>query len=109
MPFEVLAAVSDSGQLLGGVIFISYRRTDIETLWAGEPGWLTRGNLRSIFTYPFEQLGVRRVTGIIHRKNKQARKIAEKIGFKLEGVCRQAFNNGDAIVYGIIKQECRWI
>jgi RimJ/RimL family protein N-acetyltransferase len=109
MPFEVLAAVGSDGRLIGGVVYVSFRRTDIETQWAGEPGWLTRANLRGFFDYPFHQLGVRRVTGIIHRKNKTARKIAEKIGFKLEGVCRRAFENGDAMIYGIIKEECRWI
>lgn len=109
MPFEVLAAVSGQGKFIGGVVYVSFRRTDIETHWAGECGWLTRGNLRSLFRYPFNQLGVRRVTGIIHRKNRTARTIAEKVGFKLEGVCRHAFENGDAMIYGIIKEECRWL
>lgn len=109
MPFEVLAAVGSDGRLLGGVLYVSFRRTDIETHWAGETGWLSRAHLRGFFSYPFDQLGVRRVTGIIHRKNKTARKIAEKIGFKLEGVCRHAFENGDAMIYGMLKPECRWI
>jgi RimJ/RimL family protein N-acetyltransferase len=108
-PFEVLAAIGSDGSFRGGVLYNNYRDPAIETHWAGEPGWLTRENLRGIFAYPFTQLGVRRVTGIIHRKNRRARKAAEKIGFKLEGVCRHGFKDGDACVYGMTKAECRWI
>lgn len=109
MPFEVLAAVGSDGRLVGGVLYINFRGPSIEMTSAGEPGWLTKGNLRSFFGYPFNQLGVRRVTGIVHRKNKHARDINERLGFKLEGVCRHGFKDGDAMIYGMLKQECRWI
>jgi RimJ/RimL family protein N-acetyltransferase len=109
MPFEVLAAVGSDGSLLGAVLYTNFRDQSIEMTSAGEPGWLSRGNLRAFFSYPFGQLQVRRVTGIVHRKNKHARNINERLGFKLEGVCRHGFKDGDAMIYGMLKQECRWI
>jgi RimJ/RimL family protein N-acetyltransferase len=108
MPYTAMAAVKD-GKVLGAVLYINYRGPTIEMACAGEPGWLTRENLRGFFAYPFEHLKVRRVTGIVHRKNKHARSINERLGFKLEGVCRHGFEDGDACVYGLIKQDCRWI
>ena len=108
MPFEAIAAVK-RGKVLGVVLYVNFRGPTIEMTCAGEPGWLTREHLRGFFAYPFEQLKVRRVTGIVHRKNKHARSINERLGFKLEGVCKHGFEDGDACVYGMIKQDCRWI
>ena len=109
VPFEILAAVSGDGQFLGAVLYSNYRDCSIEMTSAGKPGWLTKGHLGGFFRYPFNQLGCRRVTGIVHRKNKHARKINERLGFKLEGVCRHGFEDGDAMIYGMIKKDCRWI
>jgi hypothetical protein len=76
---------------------------------AGDPGWLTRKSLRAFFHFPFVQLKCRRVTGIVHRKNKRARDVNERMGFRLEGVCKHGFETGDAIIYGMTRAECRWI
>lgn len=108
-PFEALGAVRD-GWLIGGVLYNNWRGASIETHWAGEPGWMTRAHLRCLFAYPFLQLKCRRVTGIIRRRNKTARKIAEKLGFRLEGVARQGYEDGeDAMIYGMLKTDCRWL
>jgi hypothetical protein len=110
MPYEILAATNaERTKLLGAVLYINYRGPSIEMTSAGEPGWLTRTHLKAFFDYPFNQLGVRRVTGIVHRKNRHARKINERLGFKLEGVCRHGFKDGDACIYGLIRNDCRWI
>lgn len=108
MPFEAAASIVRN-QLMGAVLYTNYRGPSIEMTCAGEPGWLTRTHLREFFAYPFLQLGCRRVTGIVHRKNKHARKINERLGFKLEGVCRHGFENGDACVYGLTREDCKWI
>ena len=73
---------------------------------AGEPGWLSRGNIAGFLWYPFEQLGVRRVTVLVHRKNKVSRRFVERIGWKLEGVLRKAAEDGrDLMVYGLLREE----
>tara|TARA_R110000868_G_scaffold157001_4_gene384063 strand:- start:249 stop:674 length:426 start_codon:yes stop_codon:yes gene_type:complete len=107
--WEALCAVP-SGRLAGVVVYNNWRGRSIETHWAGLPGWLTRANLRGIFAFPFDTLGCRRVTGIIRRNNRTARRVAEKIGFKLEGVAREGFEDGtDAMIYGMVRNDCRWI
>lgn len=108
MPFEV-AAVVKGGAIRGVVLYINYRGASIEMSCAGETGWLTRKALKAFFAYPFVQLKCRRVTGIVHRKNKRARDLNERLGFRLEGVCKHGFETGDAIIYGMTRAECRWI
>jgi RimJ/RimL family protein N-acetyltransferase len=109
MPFELLASVSDDGRLMGAVLYTNYRSGSIEMTQAGVPGWLTLGSLRTLFGYPFLQLGCRRVGGLVHRKNRLARDINERLGFRMEGVLKDAFPNGDGILYGMTRSECRWI
>lgn len=108
MPFEVIACTGPKG-LMGAVIFINYRWPSIEQISAGEPGWMSRENLRGLFSYPFLQLKCRRLTGIVARKNKHSRDITERLGFKLEGVSRHGFPDDDACIYGMVRKDCRWI
>lgn len=108
-PFVAFCAVR-GGNLVGVVIYNSWRGRSIETHWAGERGWLTRAHLREIFAYPFLELGCLRISGVIRRDNRTARAAAEKIGFKLEGVARKGYADGsDAMLYGITNTDCRWL
>lgn len=106
---SAMASVRD-GAIIGAVAYHNYRQSDIEMVCAGEPGWLNRVTLKAYFGYPFFQLGCRRVTAIVHRKNKRARKFNERLGFKMEGVHREAMADGaDAISYGLLRSDCKWI
>ncbi len=99
--------------LIGGVVYTNFRRNtggnNIEMGCAGEGNWLTKGALRVFFAYPFEQLDCCRVTTLVAKKNKRARRFNDKLGFKLEGVVRRGFGHDDACVYGMLIHECRWI
>ena len=78
---------------------------------AGKPGrrWLTREFLFAIFDYPFNQLGVRRITGLVPKKNKDARRFDEHLGFEYEGNMRNALADDDMIIYGMLKEKCKWL
>lgn len=111
--FNTIGIVRD-GALIGGVIYHCYRSsdvvTDVEMVAAGVPGWLSKRSLKAIFGYPFADLGCTRVTVICSKKNKRARKMVEGLGYTLEGKVRRAMQDGaDAMIYGMLKQECRWI
>jgi RimJ/RimL family protein N-acetyltransferase len=71
--------------------------------------WMNRQILFAAFDYPFNQLGVRRITGLVPGKNMQARGFDEHIGFRLEGVMRNALKDDDILVYGMLREECRWL
>jgi RimJ/RimL family protein N-acetyltransferase len=63
-----------------------------------------------LFDYPFNQLGCRRMTAMVGRRNKRSRKICEGLGFKLEGVHLKGLDGEqDVFSYGLLKEHCRWI
>lgn len=67
---------------------------------------LNRQIIHRLFLYPFSQLRVRRVQSTVSKKNRQVRSFLEKLGFKFEGVGRQAWpNGGDACMYSLLSSE----
>lgn len=108
-PYSIIGVVRGNA-IQGVVMYNNWRGRSIETHWAGEGAWLTRAVLRAVFGLPFQTYGCRRITGLIRRKNRVARAVAERIGFRLEGVARQGFDDGtDAMIYGMVRDECRWL
>lgn len=93
------------------VLYDGYKRgISINMHVAGTGHWLSRTALDVFFSYPFIDLGVRRVNGFVAKKNKKARTLNEKLGFVREGCLRQAAYNGDGlIVYGMLRKDCRWL
>lgn len=109
MAFEIFGAVRGQ-QLLGAIMFLNYRRQSIEFHLAGSPGWLSRGEIRTLFAYPFKHLNCLRLWCLIRRKNKPARVGAERLGFKVLGVAEDEFGEGrDGIIYSMKRSDCRWI
>lgn len=85
-------------------------QTDIRMHVAAEGYWLSRTALSVFFGYPFQGLGVRRATALVEKKNKKARTLDEKLGFRYEGCVRYGAENGDhLILYGMLKPECKWL
>lgn len=73
------------------------------------PRKVTREWLRQIFDYPFNQLEVKRVTGLVCSNNTKAQKTNEHLGWKRETVLADYFPDGDGIVYIMRKEDCRWL
>lgn len=109
-PFVAVGVVR-SGIILGGIVWHNFRGFSIEVSIAFDRAdWIRPSTLRNIAGYPFNQLGVTRVTAIVGRKNEPMRKLCEKLGFKLEGIGRKAFDGKqDAVLYGILRHECKWL
>jgi RimJ/RimL family protein N-acetyltransferase len=99
------------GQLVGGVVFTMYQGHDIHVHMAFDsPRWATPQTLRQLYSYPFGQLPCVRMTAPIGRKNKRMRRLAEGLGFKLEGVMELGLDGReDLMIYGTRKDQCRWV
>lgn len=93
------------------VLYGDYSRTDIRMHIASvDPSWCKKGVLRGCFAYPFNQLRVMRVTAIVPKKNKHARRFNERLGFVHEGTHPRSMPDGSATCsYGMVKEKCRWI
>jgi RimJ/RimL family protein N-acetyltransferase len=100
------------GKIIAGVVYNQYNGPSICMHVAAEPGsrWMTRDFLFRAFAYPFIQLGCNRVTGLVRADNMEARRFDEHLGFKQEGIIRKGADDGtDMILYGMLKEECRWL
>lgn len=109
-PCKALGVVRGD-KLLGGVVFHNFRGHDLEMSGAFDRAdWIRPSTLRHLFSFPFGQLGCARMTTITGRKNKRARKLDEFMGFRVEGVIRKGLDGKeDCIVYGMLREECRWL
>jgi len=103
--------LEEGGAIKCGVVYDGFSGTDIFMSIAAEtPKWCNRGNLRMFFDYPFNQLGCARVTAMVAKGNKRARRMNEGLGFTLEGTHKKALAGGQtAISYGMTKEDCKWI
>lgn len=111
-PYTAIGLANETGALLAGVVYENYTRTDIHMHVAALPGrrWLSKAFLGEGFRYPFEQLGCVRVTGLVPARNLEAQEFDEHLGFVKEGRVRQILPNGDdLIVYGMLREECRFL
>ncbi len=99
------------GKLIAGIVFHGYKGFMVDaSLATTDKKWCTKSVLRAFFEYPFNVLGCVRFQATCSKKNKPMRKLFEKLGFKFEGKARKAFNGkDDAMIYSMLKNECRWI
>ena len=108
-PFSSLAFIQD-GEVLGGTVFNGYNGSNIDlSIFLLKPLPFRRGHYRALFDYPFNQLGVRRVTVRTKAKNKKVRKQIRRLGFKPEGRMSKYYSDDDAMVYGLTKGGCKWL
>jgi RimJ/RimL family protein N-acetyltransferase len=108
----VALGLEEDGELIAGVVFNWYTGPSISMHVAAEPGrrWLNRDFLYRCFAYPFIQLNCHRVTGLVRVDNLDAQRFDEHLGFVREGLIRQgADDKTDFILYGMLKDECRWL
>lgn len=101
------------GALIGGAVYHQYRPTDGDIMVSiafDRPDWSFPSTLRTLFWFPFDQLGCQRMTAIIARENKKARAFIKGLGFTEEGTCRRAIaRKHDAMVYGLLREDCRFL
>jgi RimJ/RimL family protein N-acetyltransferase len=71
--------------------------------------WMNREFLWYCFYYPFEQLGVDKILGIVESSNIAAQKLDEHLGFTLEATLKDAAPNGDLLIYSMTKDQCKWL
>lgn len=109
---HAIARYSDSDRLLGGVLFTEYRGGSVAIHMAGfDPHWVNRAMLYLAFDYPFRQLKVKKLIGLVPESNERARIANLKLGFKIEYLIADVYNgplNGMYIM-SMLKDECRWL
>lgn len=75
----------------------------------GSGNWLRRAFLVASFMHPFVQWRLRRVTGLVPAKNKDALRFDLHLGFKQEGYLQHALPDDDLYLLGMLRENCRYI
>jgi hypothetical protein len=91
-PYTAFATLAADGQISGAVLFNDHIEGSVEVSIVA-PGRVSRALLRAAAQYAFGDLGVNRVTARTRASTLRAAHYAD---------------GEDAILYGMLKAECRW-
>ena len=97
-------------ELVAVVVYDAFSSCDCNMHIAsdGTGRWMNKALLLAAFAYPFGQLGLRRVTGLVPAKNVKALEFDENLGFVREGLHRHALRDDDLISLGMLREDCRF-
>ena len=112
-PFTSMGIIDDiSNELCGAIVYNGYNGANIEISFYG-PRCMQRRFIKAAFAYPFEQLGVIRLTGRTKRSNKTMCKLFPRLGFIYEATLKNYFGptrGDDAVVYRMSRAEAsKWL
>lgn len=100
------------GELIAGVLYEGFNGQNVWAHLAGAPGrrWLNREFLWYGFHYPFNEMGVKRISGYVNASNTDARRLNEHFGYQEEARLKGAApDGGDVILYVMWRENCRFL
>jgi hypothetical protein len=91
-------------EVIGAIVFNNYDELDVHfTCVMNAP--ISMKDARYVARYVFKQLGCKRCTAVTSELNLAARRALLQLGFKFEGRLREHFDDGDGLVYGVLRSE----
>jgi len=104
----------ENDKIIGGTLFTHY---DGHNIWMhlalDDPKTMRRSFAKQVFEYCFITCKCVRITAMTTLDNKRCIKLIESAGFKKEGVVRKVVKKGmqylDGAVYGLLREECRYL
>lgn len=98
------------GDKRAGAAYHNVNEVNCEIAVAAESGFQwTRAALEALFSYPFRQLELQRVTAMVASDNFESQRFAERLGCTLEARMERACKSGDLLVYRMFRSECKWL
>lgn len=108
--FDICISRTSGGKLAGGVTYDGYLKRSICIHTAGfVPNWLSREFLWAAFSYPFYQLKVEVIYGIVQSTNERAMRFDQKLGFKEDTRLKGAIPGGDLVFFSMYRADCKWL
>lgn len=111
-PENICTAIglAKDNKLVAGVVYEGFNGASIKTHIAiDDKTYLTKAFIHKIFSYPFDQLNVHKLIGVVDSSNTKALALNKRLGFKQEGVLEGASLTGDLILMTMTKSQCRWL
>lgn len=96
-----------NGQMRAGIIYDNYLGNSICGNFAIER--MNREWLWYCFHYPFEELKVKKLIGLVDSTNLAAIRFNLHLGFRCEATIADAAKRGDLHIFTMARDECRWL
>lgn len=99
------------GKIIAGVAYANWNGVNVECHIASDRSrrWMTKQYLWTIFDYPFNQLGVKRITVCVGQGNADSTRFVKRLGFILEARLKDAHPTGDLQIFRMFANECRFL
>lgn len=107
-PATALGVIDNEGRAAAGIVFHDFRPEygTIQISAAAEnPRWALRGILKEVLSYPFNELGVRKIWTATPLKNERAIRFNKGIGFKQEAVLANQFGDDHAVICRMFRKQ----
>jgi RimJ/RimL family protein N-acetyltransferase len=75
----------------------------------GKREWASREFLRLVYSYPFQQIGLTRVTVVIEEDNARSLNMCRKLGHVQEGILKHWFGTKSGVLMRMCADECKWL
>lgn len=101
----------EDGKLRAGVLYDQYNGQSIcmHVASDGTRKWMTREYLAYSFWYPFVQLKVKKILGLVDSTNENAMSFDKALGFKVEHVIEDAGKTGSLVILSMSPEDCKWL
>lgn len=100
----------DAKGIVAGVVYENFNGASVSMHIATRGGnWLTRRFMWICFDYPFNQLGCKKLLGLVSEKNTAARLFDERLGFVQEARLKDCSPTGDLLIYTMTREQCKWL
>lgn len=104
-PNAEFLGVTHHGKPVCVVAFNQWTGDDVEINVFAEAGTGSRTLLNLVWAYVFEQLKCARCSVSIREDNEKSLRLAERLGFVLEGRKRKAKDGKDVLIFGLLKED----
>lgn len=106
-----LGDVDDKGVPVWAIIYDNYEPGGSIHIHIAidNPKYVSRRAIMDVFEYPFSQLGVKKVLGIVNSNNYAALSFDLRLGFHVETVISDAYDMGDMYILSMTREQCRWL
>jgi hypothetical protein len=107
---KCLGSVDSTDTILRGVVgYDGLNGASVIMHMAGDPGWIDKAILHAAFDYPFNEMGVNQVLGLVPSGNTAALKINRKLGFEVVVELPGAHPDGALILMRMTREQCKWL
>ena len=105
---QYIGLIDDDGNIIAVAGYEDYNGASVRAHIAFD-GMLTREFIRIGFDYPFNQLKVKKIIGLVSSCNKKALKLDKHLGYVEEAIIKDACLDGDLHILTMTREQCRFL